>query len=162
MTSPLAYSIAPLVHQASAIEAAPLAPAVKKTALRRLYESALAQDARAALTGPTGQSVLATALAGAEGGGIGYALGLLASSKHGKYAGIATVAAAVAGLGGSLIPGNPIPEHFRNVGVAATAILAYRKGEAKGREDGAVPAAHGAPDDPADEIVKIAKRIGIE
>jgi hypothetical protein len=154
-----------IVLQADAITAAPIPAAAKKSALRRLYETALAQDAKAALSHPTTQSLVSTALAGGEGAGIGYMLGLLAGGSQAKYAGAATAAVAAIGLGGSLVPGNPVPEHFRNVGVAGAAILAYRQAEAKKRAQTA--GVHGianeenGPDDPLDHIVQIAKKLGI-
>ena len=79
-----------IVLQADAISAAPIPAAAKKTALRRLYESALAQDAKAVMANPHTQSLVSTALAGGEGAGVGYLLGLLAGGTHGKYAGLAT------------------------------------------------------------------------
>jgi len=151
------------LRQAEAITTAPLPPAVKKTALRRLYESALAQDAKAVLAHPAAGSVFSAVRGGAEGAGIGYLLGALAGGKHGKYADLAAGGAAVAGLAGSLIPGNPVAEDFRNAGIAGAAILAYRRAEATKRAEtgGPAAAAHGDDSDPADEIVKIARRIGI-
>ena len=158
--------LVPYVGAADAIATAPLPPAVKKTALRRLYESALAQDAKAVLTHPTTGSIFNAARGGAEGGGVGYLLGLLAGGSHAKYADLAAGGAAAAGLLGSLIPGNPVAQDFHNAGVAGAAILAYRRGEAKERAKtgGAAPAAHGenGPDDPTDNIVKIAKKLGID
>ena len=156
-----------IVLQADAISKAPIPAAAKKTALRRLYESALAQDAKAVMANPHTQSLVSTALAGGEGAGVGYLLGLLAGGSHGKYAGLATAGVAAAGLVGSLVPGNPVPEHFRNVGIAGAAILAYRQGEAKKRAETGTPAAHGianpenGPDDPLDRIVQLANKLGV-
>ena len=152
-----------IVLQADAITSAPLPAAAKKTALRRLYESALAQDAKSALSHPATQSIVSTALAGGEGASVGYLLGLMAGGSHKKYAGVAAASVAAIGLGGSLIPGNPLPEHFRNVGVAGAAVLAYQRGEAKKLAEtggAASPAAHGI-DDPADHIVALAKKLGL-
>ncbi len=154
--------LAPYLAQADAIAISPLPPAVKKTALRRFWESALAQDAKAALASPTGVSVVSTALAGSEGAGVGYLLGVLAGGSHSKYAGVAAAAVAGGGLAASLIPGNPIAEHCRNIGVAGTAVLAYRQGEAKKRAETPKVAGESGPDDPTDHIIALAKKLGIE
>jgi hypothetical protein len=152
------------LRQAEAITTAPIPPQVKKTALRRLYESALAQDAKAVLAHPAAVSVLTTVRGGAEGAGIGYLLGRLAGGKHGKYTDLAAGGAALVGLAGSLVPNNPLAQDFLNAGIAGAAIIAYRKGEATERiKSGSTPAAHGSDpnDDPMDQIVQIARRCGL-
>jgi hypothetical protein len=155
------------ISQAAAIQAAPIPQAAKKTALRRLYESALAQDAKAALSSPVMASAISAARGGAEGAGIGYLLGMLAGGSHGKYTDLAAGGTALAGLVGSVIPGNPVAEDFRNAGIAGATVLAYRRAEARKRAESGTPAAHGlanednGPDDPLDHIVQIAKKLGI-
>jgi hypothetical protein len=157
--------MAPYVMQADVIASAPLPPAAKKTALRRLYESALAQDAKTALASPTGGSIVATVRGTGEAAAIGLALGWLAGGRakgldtpFGPIDGYAAGLAAVA----SVIPGNPVAEDCRNASIAATAILTYRKQEAKKRtETGKPVVAVNGPDDPADHIVALAKRLGI-
>jgi hypothetical protein len=155
------------LRQAEAIVSAPVSPQVKKTALRRLYESALAQDAKAALTTPTAAKVVDVAVGGATAATVGLALGWLAGSRakgldtpFGPIDGYA----AAAGLVGSLIPGNPVSGVCRDAMVASTAILTYRKQEAKKRGETGIPAspaAHGI-DDPTDHIVQIAKKLGLD
>lgn len=158
-----------LVLQADAITSAPIPPAAKKTALRRLYESALAQDAKSALANPTVGNVVDAVKGGATAAGVGLALGWLAGgrakgldSPFGPIDGYA----AAAGLAGSLIPGNPVAGVCRDAMIASTAILVYRKQEAKKRAETGVPV-HGlsnpenGPDDPGDQIVMLAKKLGL-
>ena len=154
------------LRQAEAITTAPLPPAVKKTALRRLYESALAQDAKAVLAHPTSHGIISAVRGGGEGAAIGLALGWIAG---GRAKGLDTpfgpidAYAAAAGLVGSMIPGNPLAEDCRNAGIGAAAILAYRRMEAKKRAESGTPVTHGdTPDDPADHIVQIAKKFGLD
>jgi hypothetical protein len=156
------------IQQAAAISAAPIPQAAKKTALRRLYESALAQDAKAAITSPTGHSFVATARGIGGGAGVGLLLGWVAGSRQkGLDTPLGPLDAYVAGLGavGSVIPGNPLAEDCRNASVAASAILAFRRMEAKRRAESGTPAAvsgEHVPDDPTDHIVQIAKKLGID
>jgi hypothetical protein len=153
------------LRQAEAITTAPLPPAVKKTALRRLYESALAQDARSVLSHPTGQTVVNAVRGAGAGAGIGLLLGWIAGSRaKGLDTPIGPIDAyaAVAGLAGSLIPNNPVAQECHNAMIASTAILMYRKTEAKKRaETGIGPTAPHGEDDPMDHIVQIAKRMGL-
>lgn len=158
--------LAPYVMQADAIATAPLPPAVKKTALRRLYESALAQDAKSVLSHPTTGGIVCTARGVGEGAGIGLLLGWLAGGRakglDTPFGPIDGYAAALSAIG-SVIPGNPVAEDCRNVAIASTAILTYRKQEAKKRAESGVAKvdAHGI-DDPTDHIVAIAKKLGLD
>ena len=151
--------------QADAIATAPIPPAAKKTALRRLYESALAQDTRSVLTSPTAHGVVTTVRGVSAGAGVGLLLGWVAGNRAKGLDtpfGPLDAYAAGAGIIGSLIPGNPVAEDCRNAAIAASAILAYRRMETKKRTETGVAKvdAHGI-EDPTDHIVAIAKKLGL-